>query len=229
MLHLFTVFHLFLARHRVSVFILLVAVCVAAGLLSASLEMDEDIMRMLPQKDPTVRSYFEAFKKLRHVDGLIIDVGIAEDNQEVLFRAADRMFDVIQKNNEIADISYQFDPGDYRGSVSLLQSKLPNLLRSDAEYAELAEATGPEGLTRRLEWLRRVLTEPQGFIMKDVAREDPLGLSVPVLKRLQAVQTGFGDTQVIEGRIASADGRHTATTRLECMVLCDARRLSRSV
>jgi len=224
MSEMFLALHLFLARHRLFVSVSLAVVCAGASLLSLNLEMDEDIMRMLPQQDRTVREYFRAFKKLRHVDGLIVDVGISEDNKEVLFRAADRMFEELQQMPELTDLSYRFELGDYPGSLRLLQSKLPNLLSTPEEYVALAKSIEAESIRNRLQWLRRALTQPQGFMVKDIARIDPIGLASAVMHRLKSVQAGFGSTRIEDGRIVSGDGRHVLITAMPLFPSSDCER-----
>jgi predicted exporter/2-polyprenyl-3-methyl-5-hydroxy-6-metoxy-1,4-benzoquinol methylase len=52
------------------------------------------------------------------------------------------------------------------------------------------------------------MSQPQGFVFKEVVRNDPAGISDTVSTRLRALQAGVGDARIIEGRITSADGHH---------------------
>ena len=206
--------HLFLSRYRLSVCVVAIAACTAAGLLAASLQMDEDIMRMLPQSDPVVRSHFHAFKKLRQTDRLIVDIGISEANDAILFEAADRMFAALQRNPELQELTYRFELRDFPGSLRLLHNHLPSLLGSPEAYETLAQSILPEAMVARLAWLRQALAQPQGFVVTDVARVDPLGLGTSVMKRLQSVHGGVGDTRIVDGRIVNHDGCHVLITAM---------------
>jgi predicted exporter len=204
----FITLHLFLARHRLPLFISVAVLSVAAGLLSTRLEMDEDIMRMLPQRNEAIGRYLHAFRQLRQIDTLVIDVGIAKPNNPILFAAADKVFERLQAQPEMTNISYRLELHDFPGTLRLLHATLPNLLGTEDDYAELAQATEPQAIEDRLEWLKRSLAQPQGFVVKDVASVDPIGLSAPVLKRLKSAQAGFDDATIVEGRIVSSDGCH---------------------
>jgi uncharacterized protein len=204
----FMALHRFLARHRLMMFVFVAALSVCGGILSTRLEMDEDIMRMLPQRDEAIGRYLHAFRKLRQIDSLVVDVSIAEPNDAVLFAAADRVFEQLQGRPDLADLSYRFELRDYPGSLRLLHENLPNLMDAPEDYAALSQSIETEAIEQRLNWLRRSLAQPQGFVVKDVARVDPIGLSSPVLKRLQLVQAGFDDAKIVEGRIVSRDGCH---------------------
>lgn len=181
-------------------------------------------MRMLPQNDITVRDYFQAFKKLRHIDGLIVDVGISQPNEEILFSAADKTYEALKKIPELTDINYRFELGNYPASLRLLQASLPNLLETPEEYKSLEKSIQPESIRKRLNWLLRSLSKPEGFMLKDIARIDPIGLSSIVLQRLKSVQTGFGSTTITDGRIVSGNRCHVLITAMPCFPSSDVKR-----
>ena len=46
------------------------------------------------------------------------------------------------------------------------------------------------------------------MVLKDVVAADPVGMSALVVDKVLPLQTGFGDAQIVDGRITSGDGRH---------------------
>lgn len=200
--------HMTLSRHRVLVAVCLAGTCAIAALLALRLEMDEDVMRMLPQHDPAVRDYVQAFKKLRHIDGVIVDVGTAQEDNDALFRAADQMASHLEAIPEFLNVDYRYDMKDYPGTLRLLHTSLPNLIRTDDEYRRLSESITTNAIQTRLNWIRQSLTQPQGFVVKDIARIDPVGLSTIVMQRMAGVQAGMGDAHIVEGRVVSGDNKH---------------------
>src|SRR4051812_12718184 len=46
------------------------------------------------------------------------------------------------------------------------------------------------------------------MVLKDIVAADPVGMSALVVAKALPLQTGFGDAQIVDGRITSGDGRH---------------------
>ena len=56
--------------------------------------------------------------------------------------------------------------------------------------------------------MRQKLGGMEGLVLKDVVAADPIGMSALVVKKVLPLQTGFGDGQIVDGRITSGDGKH---------------------
>ena len=74
--------------------------------------------------------------------------------------------------------------------------------------AALEKSLEPAQVRQFLTVMRRQLAGPEGMVLKDVVAADPIGISALVLDKVLPLQIGFGDAQIVDGRITSGDGRH---------------------
>jgi len=199
--------HLFLARHRATVLLLLVLFAASSALLSRRLKLNEDFTDMLPMSVPAIAEQVEALKHVRQADRLFVDVQTTALEPERLTQAADQMHAALREIPELGDFRYNIEATDMREMFEQLQAQLPVLLNSN-ELHELEGRLQTPALEQRLAWMKKGMSQPQGLMLKEVAQTDPAGLGDVVSLRLRALQAGIGDAHIVDGRITSADGRH---------------------
>lgn len=196
--------YLWLSRHRPLVFTALAILTVVSIVISSRLDLEEDILAILPQHDKTVDEYRYALKKFRQIDRLYIDVG---GEPATVPAAADAVYAGLTANRSFTRISYRFEMHGQRKALDFLTGALPDLFT--AGDAKALEAKLEPGQVREyLTAMRRRLAGPEGMLLKDIIPADPLGMSGLVLNKLLPLQTGFGDAKMEDGRILSADRRH---------------------
>ena len=207
MTELYVKLHLFLARHRRSVLLLVVGFAVCAVLMGRRLKLNEDFTDMLPMSDPAIAEQVGALKHIRQADRLYVDVQSTSPDPARLAEAADQTHAALREIPELGDFRYIVDAAELRDVYEELQAQLPTTLASN-ELRELESRLAPAALEERLAWLKKSMSQPQGLMFKEVAQSDPAGISDTVSARLRALQAGVGDAQIVAGRITSADGRH---------------------
>lgn len=199
--------HLFLARHRVAVLLLLVLFAASSALLGQRLKLNEDFTDMLPMSVPAIAEQVEALKHIRQADRLFVDVQTTALEPERLTQAADQMHAALREIPELSDFRYNIEATDMREMFEQLQAQLPVLLNSN-ELHELEGRLQTPALEQRLAWMKKAMSQPQGLMLKEVAQTDPAGLGDVVSLRLRALQAGIGDAHIVAGHITSANGRH---------------------
>ena len=199
--------HLFLARHRVTVLLLVVLFAASSALLSRRLKLNEDFTDMLPMSVPAIAEQVEALKHVRQADRLFVDVQTADLETERLTQAADQMHAALREIPELGDFRYNIEATDMREMFEQLQAQLPVLLNSN-ELHELEGRLQTPALEQRLAWMKKAMSQPQGLMLKEVAQTDPAGLGDVVSLRLSALRAGIGDAHIVAGHITSPDGRH---------------------
>jgi predicted exporter/SAM-dependent methyltransferase len=199
--------HLFLARHRAAVLLLVALFAASSVLLSRRLKLNEDFTDMLPMSVPAIAEQMEALKHVRQADRLFVDVQTTALEPERLTQAADQMHAALREIPELGDFRYNIEATDMRDMFEQLQVQLPALLNSN-ELHQLEDRLQPPALEQRLVWMKKSMSQPQGLMLKEVAQTDPAGLGDVVSLRLRALQAGIGDAHIVAGRITSADGRH---------------------
>ena len=207
MIERFVQLHLFLARHRAIVLLLVAAFAVAAIFMGRKLKLNEDFIDILPMSAPAIAEQVEALKHIRQAERLYIDVATATTNAEQLTAAAGQMTAALRKISQLAEVRGEINVADMGAAYQQLQTQLPSLLNAN-ELRELEPRLATTAIEKRLTWLKQAMMQPQGLMFKDVAQTDPAGISDAVSVRLRNLQAGTGDARIVGGLITSADGRH---------------------
>ncbi|MFO1513799.1 MAG: 1-acyl-sn-glycerol-3-phosphate acyltransferase [Verrucomicrobiota bacterium] len=205
--NLYTRLYLWLVGHRWMVLALLALLTVAGVVISSRINLEEDILDMLPRHDQRVDEYRYALRKFRQIDRIYLDVGINADDPERLGHAADEVFAALSTNSAYVRIMYRVEIGGQGKVIDFLTGALPNLF-TEADARELEQKLEPAAVREHLTTMRRKLAGPEGMVLKDVVAADPINSSALVVAKVLPLQTGFGGAQIVDGRITSGDGRH---------------------
>ena len=204
---LYTRLYLWLVAHRRWVLVVTGLIAAVSIVISLRLDLDEDILATLPQHDPLVDEYRYALKKFRQIDRVYLDIGINAADPDKLALAADEVYSRLATNAAYGRILYRIEVGGQQKVIGYLTGALPNLF-TEADAAALAPKLEPAAVRAHLTDMRRKLAGPEGMVLKDVVAADPVGMTALVVAKVLPLQTGFGDAQIVDGRITSGDGRH---------------------
>ncbi len=204
---LYTRFHLWAASHRLLVLGVTLLVTIFSLVISSRIRLEEDVLGILPQHDKIVDEYQYAIRKFRQIDRVYFDVGIDHSDSDTLGRAADELYDGLTTNSTYASIMYRIEMQGQDKVVNFLTGALPNLF-TDADAKALAPKLEPARVREYLTVMRQKLTGMEGMVLKDVVAADPIGMSSITVAKVLPLQTGFGDAQLVDGRITSGDGFH---------------------
>lgn len=204
---LYTRLYLWLSSQRRLVLIATLVVTAASIVISSRMDLEEDILEMLPHHDQRVDEYRYALKKFRQIDRVYLDIGLNTDDTEKLGRAADEMFALLSTNASFVRFMYRIELGGQGKIVDFFTGALPNLF-TEADAPKLETKLAPAAIREHLTSMRRKLAGPEGMVVKDLVAADPLGASELVYAKILPLQTGFGGAQIVDGRITSRDGRH---------------------
>ncbi|HEY2951870.1 MAG TPA: MMPL family transporter, partial [Verrucomicrobiae bacterium] len=204
---LYTRLHLWLVARRGFVLIVTLLIVVVSMVISSRIRLEEDILDTLPKNDRRVEEYKYALRKFRQIDRVYLDVGMSSDDPDTLAAAADEVFAALSTNAAFTKIMYRFEVGGQTKVIEYLTGALPNLF-TEADAQALEKKLKPAEVREFLTVMRRKLAGPEGMVLKNVVAADPVGSTVLVLNKVMPLQTGFGDAQIVDGRITSSDGRH---------------------
>jgi uncharacterized protein len=173
------------ARHRYRPIFLVAALLVAVSVgLITRLKFDPDVLNLLPQKDPVVRTFLDTINTFGTIDYLLVAVRVPEgavlDPYETF---VDRLAARLGELPEIGEVEFRL--GD---TQELLRSFYPKavLFLDRAGREGLAARLSDEGIRDRVQEMRRLLGTPQGMAMRELMTLDPFGLTELVLGRLQS-------------------------------------------
>ena len=204
---LYTRLHLWLVAHRRLALGATLLIAVAAIFISSRVDLEEDILATLPQRDKIVDEYRYTIRKFRQIDRVYIDVGVKSGSPDSLPAAADEVYANLATNLATARITYRFDMGGQQKVIGFLTGALPDLF-TEADAKILTKKLDPDAVRKYLTVMRRKLSGSEGMVLKDVVAADPIGMSALMVAKVLPLQTGFGDGQIVDGRITSGDGRH---------------------
>jgi len=126
---------------------------------------------------------------------------------EKLNQASDELYARLATNQAYVRITYRIEMQDQDKVVRFLTGALPNLF-TEADAKALAPKLEAAAAHEYLTVMRRKLAGMEGMVLKNVVAADPIGTGSLVVAKVLPLQTGFNDTQLVEGRITSSDGRH---------------------
>jgi predicted RND superfamily exporter protein len=173
------------ARHRYrAVFVAFAVVTALSVFLTTRLTFETDMLSLLPQNDPAVRTYIETLQDFGSNTYLLVAIKIPEGKvPDPYEQLADDLAARLAKLPQLKSVQHRIgDPEE------LLRTFFPKsvLFLDDAGRRELAARLSDEGIRERVRELRRSLSTPQGMAVKELSRLDPLGLSEILLGRVQS-------------------------------------------
>ena len=144
-----------------------VALLIAAVsvVISLRIDLEEDILAMLPQRDPLVDEYRYVLRKFRQIDRVYLDVGINADEPDKLALAADEVFSALSTNTAYERIMYRIEAGGQQKVIDYLTGALPNLF-TEADAQALVPKLEPAAVRDYLTTMRRKLARPEGMVLK---------------------------------------------------------------
>ena len=203
----YTRLYLWLVSHRPLVLVSTIIVSIICVLISSRLDLEEDILGLLPQNDQIVDDYKYTLRKFKQIDRAYFDVGINSSDTDELGLAADEFYGRLATNSTFVRVMYRIDMSGQRKVLDFLTGALPNLF-TDSDAQALTSKLDPAEIREYLTTMRRKLAGPEGMVLKEVVAADPIGMIALVGQKVLPLQTGFGDAKIEDGRITSSDGRH---------------------
>ncbi|HEX2251953.1 MAG TPA: efflux RND transporter permease subunit [Thermoanaerobaculia bacterium] len=190
-------------RHRLVFLAFAALTLVAVGLLTR-LQLDTDLLNLLPQQDPIVETFRETMERFGSIDYLLVVVRIPEGEVLAPYESfADRLGERLQELPQISAVEYRLGETE-----ELLEELYPKaVLFLDAEGRQLLEAKlTDEAIRQRVAEMRRLVSTPQGTAAKRLLTLDPFGLADVFLGRLDASR-GALDVDWASGYYVSRDHR----------------------
>lgn len=182
-----------------------IAALALAGLHFA--EIDGDVTRFLPQKDPVLRDAGYIFAHHPIQDQLVVDLGLPEPDPDRLVRAAER----VEARLAESELFKKVGMGDMRDQFPALldhvADNLPVLLSGEDLRDKVAPRLEPSAVRQRLAETMESLSGLGGIGQAALLPKDPLGLREIVMARL-AQLAPTTNVRFHKGRLLSSDGRH---------------------
>ncbi|HSO24375.1 MAG TPA: MMPL family transporter [Chondromyces sp.] len=159
------------------------AAWLAAGLLASQVEIETDILSLVPRDNKVVDGFRTTIERFGSVDTLLVVVHLEPDRplaEAVEF--ADRMAAMLREWELIDWVEYRVE-SSAEAAVPLLDRAA--LFLDPVQLDEVLASLEGEGLERTVARLRGQLMAPQGVVTKELLKIDPAGLLPRILSRVR--------------------------------------------
>lgn len=166
-----------------------VAVAVSLGLISR-LELDTDLLALLPQDDPVVATFRDTMERFGSIDYMLVVVRVPEGEVLAPYQTfADRLAERLRALEEVEEVEHRLGETD-----ELLAELFPKaaLFLDERERAAVAGRLTDEGIRARVAEMRRLASTPQGGAAERLLALDPFGLADVFLERVDASRGAIG-------------------------------------
>ena len=195
-----------LSRHRIILYSLTCAILLTSVLVLKRITLTEDIRPMLPDRDPEVTADFSLLQKAPFLQKVLINLRVGpEAPVSDAIIAADRITQALVPPYFSRALSgpETIKPNEF---YAWLTRSLPSLV-SVEDITTMEGFINPEGVKKNLVDIFRRLQTPEGWAMKSLFQEDPLGFSAIGLEKLRSLSFLKG-MKIEHNHFISADGRN---------------------
>jgi predicted exporter len=156
---------------------------IVALLLASRVQVETDILSLVPRNNPIVEGFRTTVERFGSVDTLLVVIHLEEERAiESSIDFADRLAASLRDWEDIDWVEYRVD-STAEAAVPLLDRA--TLFLEPAELEELLDGFDAEGLEATALRLRAQLMAPQSLVTKDLLRLDPVGLLPKILAKVR--------------------------------------------
>lgn len=162
------------------------------GFFASRVKFEEDISRILP-KDRKIEKLNEVFQNSKFIDKLVLMVSMKDSNTvaepDSLVSYATSLEEAIKTKlgSYVNKINARVDDEMAMNLYGSITEHLPIYLNEN-DYRYIDSVTNPANIRATLEQDIRTLSSPAGIALKSMISKDPVGISMPGLKKLQQLQ-----------------------------------------
>jgi len=203
-----------------------IAVIVLSAAVGRRFKLEEDILTMLPDSDPVVQDFRLVVKSFKALDALYIDIGAddkADPSEEQIIAVADALYETLAQSEMFTCIDYRFSSELLMNFYDSISRNLASVISSD-DLSDLAVKLTPEEIDNRLSAAKRSLVEPSGTFLRRYITSDPLNFGGIVLSKLEQLNSGAQQAQLVDGRIWSGDLKHVLMIAVPNFPATDSKR-----
>ena len=193
----------------------LIVTLIVVGLLFAvgwqRLTIEADVVGFLPQGDPVVADALQIFQNHPIQDQLIIDIGLAEENPDLLVACGRRVEEHLLRSGLFKTVGLQAFKSFLPDLAFHTVEQMPVLFSADDLRQRVEPLLDPKTVQSKLSAVQASLFDLKGIGQSAFIPSDPLGLKDIVLERLGHLAP-TRSARIYKEQIISEDGRHLLVT-----------------
>ncbi len=171
------------------------------------LDIEADIVGLLPQDDTVISDALYIFQNHPIQDQLIIDVSLQEENLDLLVECGRRVEQSLRQSNLFKKVGLQ----DYQSLIPDLAfhvlNHLPLLFSMEDLQNQVEPLLGPQKIEKKISDTLASLFNLEGIGQAEFITKDPLGFKDIVMARLVHLAP-TQSARIYKGQLISKDGRH---------------------
>ena len=198
-------------KRRVALYVVFFSCLIVFGYLASRIQLEEDISKILPN-DPKVQKLNEVFQDSKFLDRLVVTVSLQDSIKDAepdsLVAFAEEF--VAQTKEELKPYVRSIqDRADDALALEMFGSIYDNLpvYLTEKDYQAIDSLTTREAIRQTLQNNIRTLSSPAGMAFKNIIVQDPTGISLLGIKKLQELQYDE-NFELYDGYILTRDRRN---------------------
>ena len=187
----FYAIHLFVNRRKSLSVLLAVLLLLVFGFFASQIKFEEDISKLIPANDKADATA-KVLKQLNFADKTTVIFKLEKNgSQDDLKEMAAVFSDSVSKSCKpyITGIQGKIDEENIQETIDFVYNNLP-LFLDDNDYTAIQNKLQKDSIAATVQGNYKSIISPSGFITKDFILQDPLGISLIALKKLQQLNIG---------------------------------------
>ena len=198
--------YLYFKKHRPVLFAIMFACFAIMAVIASRVKLNEDILSFIPNSHNNKNIHL-VFNNLKSADKILImfSNGPGVNNPDSLIEVADNFCsELYEAAGELLVAEGADNAGDeFAATVGFVYDNLPVFLE-DQDYSNLEKILSPHAVEGKMEENYSTLTSMQGFAMRNILMQDPLGIANGVFEKVQSLGKDIS-YNIYNGAIFSSD------------------------
>lgn len=181
----------YFSKNRIAFYLIFAATFFVIGYFALQVKFEEDISKIIP-KDKKIEKLNEIFQNSKFIDKLVIMVSLKDttvQDPDSLVSYADAFGSAVQNQLKpyIKKVNFRIDDDVALQLFETISQQLPIYL-TEKDYLTIDTLITPGNVKSTLQSDIRTLSSPAGIALKKIIVNDPVGLSLIGLRKLQQLQ-----------------------------------------
>jgi len=193
----------------------LIVAIIIVGLLFAlgwrRLTIEADVVGFLPRGDQVVADALLIFQHHPIQDQLVVDIGLAEENPELLVEYGRRVETLLRRSKLFKEVGLKAFQSIVPDLAFHAVNQMPVLFSAETLHHRVAPLLDPHAVRGKLSAVQASLLNLSGIGQSAFITKDPLGFKDIVLEQL-AQLAPTQSARIYKEQIISEDGRHLLVT-----------------
>ena len=178
-------------RHRGQLFVSLSVLVILFLCLTSQIHFKEDISSFLPENkdNERINNAYRYVASANKITVYCAALDSTDESKEEQIRAIDLLVSRLEllDSGYIKSLFYKVDPVQMSTISSFVVDNMPYFL-DESDYQRLDTLLTNEYIARQIRNTKEILLSPVGMIIKESMLADPLGISNPLMRKLQDFQ-----------------------------------------